>query len=93
MPIVYTRFFSNGEYLYSKTKEVALSMKYAVASEDPERGYIHLHKRESGRTVHLHLYIGSGRDRGIAVEVKPGDEGIYMDYARRFVDGLKRAVR
>ncbi|MDI9644087.1 MAG: hypothetical protein QFX35_02570 [Candidatus Verstraetearchaeota archaeon] len=93
MPIVYTRFYSNGECVYSKTKEVALAMKYTVASEDPARGHIHLHKRESGRTVHLHLYIGAGRDRGVALEVKPGDEGVYLDYARRFLEGLKKAVR
>ncbi|MEM2126497.1 MAG: hypothetical protein QXX77_00785 [Candidatus Methanosuratincola sp.] len=92
MPILYTRFFLNGGDLYSKTKEVASNLNYAVASEDLGKGYIHLHKKESGRTVHLHLYIGSGKDRGIAVEVKPGDEGLYMDYARHFIESLKKAV-
>ncbi len=93
MPAMHARFFINGGDLYSKTKEVASNLKYTVASEDMERGYIHLHKKESGRTVHLHLYIGTGKDRGIAVEVKPGDEGLYMDYARQFIDSLKKAVR
>ncbi|MEJ5293090.1 MAG: hypothetical protein WHS82_05795 [Candidatus Methanosuratincola sp.] len=92
MPILYARFFLNGEALYSRTKEVASKLNYAVAKEDPGKGYVHLHKKESGRTVHLHLYMGSGKDRGIAVEVKPGDEGLYMDYARQFIDGLKKSI-
>ncbi len=93
MPILYTRVFLNGGDLYSKTKEVASKLNYIIASEDPAVGYIHLHKKGSGRTVHLHLYIGSGKDRGVAVEVKPGDEGLYMDYARQFIEGLKTGVR
>lgn len=93
MPVIYARFLSNGGHLYSKSKEVASRMNYYVVSEDQERGYMHLHKKEAGRTVHLHLYLGSGKDRGVAIEVKPGDEGFYMDYARQFVEELKRAVR
>jgi len=93
VPTLYARFFADGPALYEKAKEVALSQGYAVMVDNPEKGLIHLHKKGSGKTVHLIVYVGGKSDRSIAVEVMPGDEGRYMDFGRHFIDGLHKAVR
>jgi hypothetical protein len=93
VPTLFARFFTSGPTLYDKAKEVALAQGYAVSVDDPEKGMLHLHKKESGKMVHLVIFMGGKSDRSIAVEVKPGDEGSYMDHGREFIDGLRKAVR
>lgn len=93
VPTLFARFFTTGSTLLEKAKEVALAQGYAVSADDPEKGTLHLHKKESGKMVHLLVYIGGKSDRSIAVEVRPGDEGSYMDHGREFIAGLRKAVR
>ncbi|MGC8937003.1 MAG: hypothetical protein ACP5KV_06570 [Candidatus Methanomethylicaceae archaeon] len=92
-PPIFARFYMNGPALFEKIKEVASSQNYQIAFEDPSKKIIHLHKKDRGRTIHLIVYVGDGKDRSIAIEVKPGYEGIYMDYSRRFLEGLKKVAR
>jgi len=66
---------------------------FQVSSEDPKNGVLHMHKKASGKMVHLVLYVGSGKDRGIKVDVMPGDEGYYMDCGRQFIEELKKHAR
>lgn len=91
-PPLFARFYLNGPALYEKVKEVASSQNYYIASEDPTK-LLHLHKRVRGKTIHLLIYIGEGKDRSIAIEVRPGYEGLYMDYGRRFLEDLKKVAR
>lgn len=92
-PPLFARFYTNGQALYDKIKEVAKSQNYHIAYEDPLNKTIHLHKRGLGKTIHLIIYIGDGKDRSIAIDVKPGYEGIYMDFARKFLLELKKVAR
>ncbi|MBM5805826.1 MAG: hypothetical protein FJZ49_07200 [Candidatus Verstraetearchaeota archaeon] len=93
MPTLFAHFYTNGPALYDKAKEVAAGQNYSISLDDPTNGVMHLHKKASGRMVHLEVHIGTGRDRGMSVSVKPGEEGIYMDYGRQFIEGLKKVVR
>jgi hypothetical protein len=93
VPTLFAHFYTNGAALYEKIKGVATSQNYFISLDDPDKGVLHLHKRVSGRMVHLELYIGNEKDRGISVRVRPGDEGTYMDYGRQFIEGLKKVVR
>jgi hypothetical protein len=93
VPTLFARFLTNGPVLFEKAKDVALAQGYAVSVNDSENGILHLHKKESGRMVHLVVYIGSKSERALAVEVIPGDEGLYMDYGREYIDGLRKAIR
>lgn len=93
VPTLYASFFADGPALHEKAKEVALAQGYAIVAEDADRGVIHLHKKQSGKTVHLNVYLGGKSERSIAVQVIPGDEGRYMDFGRNFIDGLRKAVR
>lgn len=92
-PPIFARFYINGSALFEKIKEVASSEGYQIALEDPSKKMIHLHRKARGRTIHLLIYVDDGKDRGIAIEVKPGYEGIYMDYGRRFLESLKKVAR
>ncbi|MEM2002228.1 MAG: hypothetical protein QXT77_06270 [Candidatus Methanomethylicaceae archaeon] len=92
-PPIFARFYINGSALFEKIKEVASSESYQIAFEDPSNKVIHLHKKVRGRTIHLIIYVGDGKDRSIAIEVKPGYEGIYMDYGRKFLASLKKVAR
>lgn len=93
MPTLFARFYNNGADLYEKAKLVAGSQNFQVSSEDPASGILHMHKKVSGKTVHLILYIGSGKDRGVKIDVMPGDEGYYMDCGRQFIEALKKVAR
>lgn len=92
-PPLFARFYMNGPALYEKIKEVSSSQNYYIASEDPSKKVIHLHKRVGGKTIHLLIHVGEGKDRSVAIEVKPGYEGTYMDYGRRFLESLKKVAR
>jgi len=93
VPTLFAHFYTNSVTLYEKAKEVATNQNYSISRDDPSNGVMHLHKKVSGKMVHLEVYVGTGRDRGLSVSVKPGDEGIYMDYGRQFIEGLKKVVR
>lgn len=90
---LFARFYMNGQALYDKIKEVAKAQNYHVAYEDPLNKVIHLHKRAFGKTIHLIVYVGDGKDRSVAIDVKPGYEGVYMDFGRRFLLELKKVAR
>lgn len=92
-PELFTRFLLNGEPLYQRAKQVAESQCYQIVLDDPANRTFHAHKRVSGKTIHLEIYVGEGKDRGVTVTVRPGDEGAYMDYGRLFLDELKKVVR
>ncbi|MGQ9759659.1 MAG: hypothetical protein ACUVQ5_03690 [Candidatus Methanomethylicaceae archaeon] len=92
-PPLFARFYLNGPALYEKVKEVASSQGYYIAFEDSTKKVLHLHKRVGGRTIHLLIHVGEGKDRSVAIEVKPGYEGIYMDYGRRFLENMKKVAR
>jgi hypothetical protein len=93
VPTLYASFFADGPAIYEKAREVAASQGYVVAAADPQKGLLHLHKKGSGKTVHLIIHLGVKGDRAIAVEVMPGDEGRYMDFGRQFISELKKVVR
>jgi len=93
MPTLFARFYNNGADLFEKAKQVACCQKYQIASEDPASGTLHVHKKVSGKMVHILLYIGSGKDRGVKIDVMPGDEGYYMDCGRQFIEELKKVAR
>jgi len=93
VPTLFARFFTNGPLLVEKAKEVALAQGYTISVDESEKGILHLHKKVPGRMIHLLIYIGSSSDRSMAVEVRPGDEGLYMDYGREFIDGLRKVAR
>lgn len=93
MPTLFTRFYNNGADLYEKAKLVAGNQNFQVSSGDPANGILHMHKKVSGKMVHLVLYIGSGKDHGIKIDVMPGDEGYYMDCGRQFIEALKKVAR
>lgn len=90
---LFARFYINGQALYDKIKEIARAQGYQIAYEDPSNKIIHLHKRTFGRTVHLIVHVGDGKDRSVAIEVKPGYEGVYLDFGRRFLLELKKVAR
>ncbi|MCX8182487.1 MAG: hypothetical protein N3D12_05155 [Candidatus Methanomethyliaceae archaeon] len=92
-PPIFARFYINGSALFEKIKEVASSENYQIAFEDPSKKVIHLHKKVMGRTIHLIIHVGDGKDRSMAIEVKPGYEGIYLDYGRKFLESLKKVAR
>ncbi len=93
VPTLFARYFATNSALHEKTLEVAKDQGYFISVDDPERGTLHLHKKDKGRMVHLVIFIGNGQDRSIAIEVRPGDEGSYMDYGRAFIVGLNRVLR
>jgi len=93
MPTLFARFYNNGADLFEKAKQVACCQNYQIASEDPASGTLHMHKKVSGKMVHILLYIGSGKDRGVKIDVMPGDEGYYMDCGRQFIEELKMVAR
>jgi len=92
-PPIFARFYINGAALFEKVKEVASLQSYEIAFEDPSKKMIHLHKKVRGRTIHLLIHVGDGKDRSIAIEVKPGYEGTHMDYGRKFLESLKKVAR
>lgn len=93
VPTLFARFFTDGSVLFQKAKEVAKAQGYAVSVDNSEIGLLHLHKKEAGRMVHLLVHVGNKGDRALAVEVRPGDEGLYMDYGREYIENLRKAVR
>jgi hypothetical protein len=93
VPTLFARFFATSPTLREKAIEVAQTQGYFVSVDDNEKGMLHMHKKESGKMVHLIVYVGDKNDRSIAVDVKPGDEGSYMDHGREFIAGLKKVVR
>ncbi len=93
VPTLFARFLTNGPALFEKAKEVGEAQGYSISVGDQENGVLHLHKKESGRMVHLVIYIGNKNDRALAVEVIPGDEGLYMDDGRDYLDALRKVVR
>lgn len=92
MPTLFARFYNNGADLYQKAKEVAAKANFTIAKEDQQNGIMHLHKKVGGRTVHMVVQVGSGKERCIVLDIFPGDEGYYMDTGRAFIDGLKKVV-
>jgi len=92
-PTLFAHFYTNGTPLFEKAKEVAASLDYTVSMDDPSGGILHLHKKISGRMTHLIIQVGTGKDRSLAIEVLPGDEGYYMDLGRQFIRELKKIVR
>ncbi|MGA2573630.1 MAG: hypothetical protein ABSF36_05410 [Candidatus Methanomethylicaceae archaeon] len=92
-PTLFAHFYTNGPSLYEKAKDVATALNYSISLDDPSKGVMHLHKKISGRMVHLNISVGSGRERTIAIEVMPGGEGYYMDCGRHFILELKKVVR
>lgn len=93
MPELFARFLLNGEPLYQQAKQVAESQNYQIVLDDPINRTFHAHKKVSGKMIHLDVYVGGGKDRGITVAVRPGGEGTYMDYGRLFLDELRKVVR
>ncbi len=93
MPTLFARFYNNGADLFKKIKQVVGHQNYQIAAEDPENGTLHIHKKVSGKTVHLIVHVGSGKDRGVKIDVMPGDEGYYMDCGRQFIEELKKVAR
>ncbi len=92
VPTLFARFFATNPVLHEKALEVAKEQGYSVAGDDLEKGVLHLHRKKRGKMVHLVVYLGGGLDRSVAVEVKPGDEGSYMDQGRVFIAGLHKAI-
>lgn len=93
VPTLYARFFADSSAIREKAKEVAVAQGYTITVDDPGKSLLHLHKREGGRMVHLTVYVGGEGERAVSVEVRPGDEGRYMDFGRQFIQGLRNAVR
>lgn len=92
VPTLFARFFATNPTLHEKLLEVAKEQGYAVSTDDKEKGILHLHKKQRGKMVHLVVFLGNKQDRSIAVEVRPGDEGSYMDYGRAFISDLRKVV-
>jgi hypothetical protein len=92
-PPLFARFYINGQMLYEKVKEIAKHQNYEIIYEDPVNKIIHIHKKARGKTVHLIIHIGDGKDRSLAIDVKPGYEGFSMDYGRRFLEEIKKVAR
>lgn len=93
VPTLFARFFATAPVLHEKALEVAKEQGYSVSVDDAETRVLHLHKKERGKMVHLLVFMGDKQDRSIAIEVRPGDEGLYMDRGRAFIAGLRKAVR
>ncbi|MCC6013181.1 MAG: hypothetical protein LM593_02330 [Candidatus Verstraetearchaeota archaeon] len=92
-PPLFTRLYINGQVLYEKVKEIAKNQNYEITYEDSINKILHIHKKAHGRTIHLIIYIGDGKDRSLAIDVKPGYEGLSMDYGRRFLEEIKKVAR
>ena len=92
-PLAYSRFNTDQRGLLEASLSALKSLGFSILDQNPDAGYIHAHGKWRGTTAHLEVSIGKARDKGVVVKVLPGDEGKYLDLARRFMEELSKRLR
>ena len=92
-PIAYSRFNGDEKSLFEASTKVLKKLGFKILDQKPETGFIHAHGVWRGTLAHLEVSVDRARGRGVMVRVLPGDEGKYLDLARKFMDELSKQLR